>query len=134
MQENELDATELKQQKKISVLVVDDNVDAATTLASFIELYGHEVMVEYDSLRALKLINTALPMVCLLDIGLPKMDGYQLAQHIKANKRMAHSTLIAVTGYGREEDKKAAYLAGFDHHLVKPVDFEMLIKLINEAA
>ncbi len=134
LQENQTDPAELKQQKKISVLVVDDNVDAATTLASFIELYGHEVMVEHDSLKALALIETALPMICVLDIGLPKMDGYELAQRIKANKAMAHATLIAVTGYGREEDKKAAFLAGFDHHLVKPVDFEMLIQRINEAA
>lgn len=134
LQENNTDAVELQQQKKISVLVVDDNVDAATTLASFIELYGHEVMVEHDSLKALELIETALPMICVLDIGLPKMDGYELAQRIKANKAMTDATLIAVTGYGREEDKKAAFLAGFDHHLVKPVDFEMLIQRINEAA
>ncbi|MEZ0210371.1 MAG: ATP-binding protein [Methylophilus sp.] len=134
LRENDMNAVELKQEKKISVLVVDDNIDAATTLASFIELYGHEVLVEHDSLQALKLIESTLPLICVLDIGLPKMDGYELAQRIKANKAMAHATLIAVTGYGREEDKKAAFLAGFDHHLVKPVDFEVLIKLINEAA
>jgi CheY-like chemotaxis protein len=133
LHENNTDIVELKQQKKISVLVVDDNVDAATTLASFIELYGHEVMVEHDSLKALQLIETTLPMVCVLDIGLPKIDGYELAQRIKANKAMSHATLIAVTGYGREDDKKAAFLAGFDHHLVKPVDFEMLIQRIDEA-
>lgn len=132
--DSDSDAVALKQQQKISVLVVDDNVDAATTLAAFIELYGHEVMVEHDSLKALALIETRLPMICVLDIGLPKMDGYQLARRIKANKAMAHATLIAVTGYGREEDKKAALLAGFDHHLVKPVDFELLIQRINEAA
>ena len=134
LQQKDTNAVEVKQQKKISVLVVDDNVDAATTLASFIELYGHEVAVVHDSLKALELIETTLPMVCVLDIGLPKMDGYQLAQRIRASKTMTDATLIAVTGYGREEDKKAAFMAGFDHHLVKPVDFEMLIKRINEVA
>jgi PAS domain S-box-containing protein len=122
------------QAQKLSVLVVDDNVDAATTLATFIELYGHELMVEHDSLKALQLVETALPKVCVLDIGLPKMDGYELAQRIKANPAMRAATLIAVTGYGRAEDKKAAFAAGFDHHLVKPVDFDVLIKLINDVA
>ncbi|MGQ2965851.1 ATP-binding response regulator, partial [Methylophilus sp.] len=122
------------QAQKLTVLVVDDNVDAATTLATFIELYGHELLVEHDSLKALQLIETALPTVCVLDIGLPKMDGYELAQRIKANPAMRAATLIAVTGYGRAEDKKAAFAAGFDHHLVKPVDFEVLIKLINDVA
>ncbi|MEZ0287494.1 MAG: ATP-binding protein [Methylophilus sp.] len=122
------------QHQKLSVLVVDDNVDAATTLAAFIELYGHEVMFEHDSLKALKLIESVLPTVCVLDIGLPKMDGYELAERIKLNPAMAKATLIAVTGYGRAEDKKAAFEAGFDHHLVKPVDFDLLIKLINDVA
>lgn len=131
--ENTPDEVEM-QQKKLSVLVVDDNVDAATTLATFIELYGHDVMVEHDSLKALALIESALPMVCVLDIGLPKMDGYELAKRIKLNPAMANATLIAVTGYGRAEDKKAAFEAGFDHHLVKPVDFDLLIKLINDVA
>ena len=131
--ENTPDEMELGQQK-LPVLVVDDNVDAANTLATFIELYGHEVMVEHDSLKALALIESALPTVCVLDIGLPKMDGYELAKRIKANQAMAHATLIAVTGYGRAEDKKAALQAGFDHHLVKPVDFDVLIQLINDVA
>lgn len=129
--ENNPEPAESQQQKKISILVVDDNVDAATTLASFIELYGHEVLVEHDSLKALELIESALPMVCILDIGLPKMDGYQLAKRIKGNASMAHATLIAVTGYGREDDKRNALESGFDHHLVKPVDFEQLMKLIE---
>lgn len=127
-------AVEFQQQQQASIVVVDDNVDAATTLATFIELYGHEVKVEHDSLKALELIQSISPAICVLDIGLPKMDGYELAQRIRANKATAHATLIAVTGYGREEDKKAAFLAGFDHHLVKPVDFDVLIKLIKEAA
>ncbi|MGP1717368.1 MAG: hybrid sensor histidine kinase/response regulator [Methylophilus sp.] len=131
--ENNTDSVE-QQQQKMSVLVVDDNVDAATTLASFIELYGHEVLVEHDSLKALALIESVLPAVCVLDIGLPKMDGYELARRIKANAAMADATLIAVTGYGREDDKKMALQSGFDYHLVKPVDFEQLMKLINDAA
>jgi PAS domain S-box-containing protein len=131
--ENNADAV-LPQQQTLSVVVVDDNVDAATTLATFIELYGHEVLFEHDSLKALKLIESVQPTVCVLDIGLPKMDGYELAKRIKANKSMSKATLIAVTGYGRAEDKKAAFEAGFDHHLVKPVDFELLIKLIDDVA
>lgn len=121
-------------QQSLSVLVVDDNVDAANSLATLIELYGHEVLTEHDSLKAFELINQTKPRVCILDIGLPKMNGYELAKRIKANPTTAHATLIAVTGYGQESDIKTAFESGFDHHLVKPVDCDRLMQLINEIA
>lgn len=121
-------------QQSLSVLVVDDNVDAANSLATLIELYGHEVLTEHDSLKAFELIKQTKPRVCILDIGLPKMNGYELAKRIKDNPATAHATLIAVTGYGQESDIKTAFESGFDHHLVKPVDCDRLMQLINEVA
>ena len=128
------ESLELDSPNTVSVVVVDDNIDAATSLANLIELYGHEVLIEHDSLKALALVEKELPRICILDIGLPRMNGYELAQHIKANPLMAESTLIAVTGYGQESDIKAAFEAGFDHHLVKPVDCDRLMNLISEVA
>lgn len=122
------------QTDSVCILVVDDNVDAATSLASLIELYGHEVMIEHDSLQALVRIDEKRPMICVLDIGLPKMNGYELAQHIRANPLMANATLIAVTGYGQESDIRQAFQSGFDHHMVKPVDCDALMSVINDAA
>lgn len=132
--ETALEAIQPDTQQPLSVLVVDDNVDAATSLATLIELYGHEVLTEHDSLKALQLINQTTPRVCILDIGLPKMNGYELAKCIKANPATAHATLIAVTGYGQESDIRTAFESGFDHHLVKPVDCDRLMELINEVA
>jgi len=128
------ETTPLDSEQSLSILVVDDNVDAATSLATLIELYGHEVLTEHDSLKALALINQTKPRVCILDIGLPKMNGYELAKCIKANPATAHATLIAVTGYGQESDIKTAFESGFDHHVVKPVDCDRLMELIHEVA
>jgi PAS domain S-box-containing protein len=114
----------------LRVLVVDDNVDAATTLAMLLEASGHEVFIEHESLRALELSRSARPDVCLLDIGLPDMDGNELARRLRAQPQTAHSVLIAVSGYGQEADRRTALDAGFAHHLVKPVDMEALTALL----
>jgi PAS domain S-box-containing protein len=110
----------------LTLLVVDDNVDAATTLAMLLEAAGHEVYIEHESLRALELARSARPDACLLDIGLPDIDGNELARRLRAQPETAHSVLIAVSGYGQESDRKAALEAGFSHHLVKPVDLDAL--------
>jgi len=108
----------------LTLLVVDDNVDAATTLAMLLKASGHEVFIEHESLRAIELARSARPDACLLDIGLPDVDGLELARRLRAQPETAHSVLIAVSGYGQESDRRAAQEAGFDHHLVKPVELD----------
>lgn len=104
------------------VLVVDDNRDAAESVAMLMRLRGHEVEVAYDGERALELASTFLPNVAFLDIGLPGMDGYEVAKRLKSIHGLEKLRLVAVTGYGQEKDKRAAAAAGFDFHVTKPVD------------
>jgi PAS domain S-box-containing protein len=116
----------------LRILVVDDNVDAASMLSMLLEVDGHQVTTEYDSLAALERARVEAPQVCILDIGLPGMDGNELAQRLRALPQMAGAMLIAVTGYGRENDRKQTLAAGFDHHLVKPVDTEKLTAILAD--
>ena len=118
----------------LRVLVVDDNVDAADMLAMYVEALGHEVLVEDSSISALARAAQAAPDVCLLDIGLPDMDGYELAARLRADPATAGALLVAVTGYGQDQDRQRTREAGFDHHFVKPVDTAALAKLLREAA
>jgi PAS domain S-box-containing protein len=115
---------------RLKLLVVDDNVDAATTLAMLLEALGHEVFIEHESLRALELARSARPDACLLDIGLPDIDGIELARRLRAQPETAHSVLIAISGYGQDHDRRNALEAGFAHHLVKPVEIERLAQLL----
>ena len=115
---------------RLTLLVVDDNVDAATMLALLLEGQGHEVFIEHESLRALELARSARPDACLLDIGLPDVDGNELARRLRAQPETAHSVLIAVSGYGQEHDRRSSLAAGFSHHLVKPVAFEELARVL----
>jgi CheY-like chemotaxis protein len=114
------------------LLVVDDNVDAAATLAMLLEACGYEVMVENDSLRALETAQRERPDAALLDIGLPEMDGNELARRLRADPRTRPALLVAITGYGQEQDRRAALEAGFDHHMVKPVDLDKLAAILAE--
>lgn len=107
---------------RLRILVVDDNVDAAQMLALLLETTGHDVLVEHTSANALETARDQTPDVCILDIGLPDIDGYKLAQRLRAHPETASCCLIAITGYGQEQDRKSALAAGFDHHLAKPVD------------
>jgi PAS domain S-box-containing protein len=118
----------------LRLLVVDDNVDAAATLAMLLEACGYEVMVENDSLRALERAWRECPEVALLDIGLPEMDGNELARRLRADPRTRSMLLVAVTGYGQEQDRRAALEAGFDHHMVKPVDLDKLAAILAGVA
>ncbi len=115
------------------VLVVDDNVDAAQMLGMCLEASGHTVMIEHDSQQALQQATTGLPEVCILDIGLPGMDGNELARRLRAQPETSKATLIALTGYGQEQDRQNAMAAGFDHHLVKPVAAPDLLALVAKA-
>ena len=113
-----------------SVLVVDDNVDAAETLQMFLELSGCSARVAHDGAAALDLLERFTPQVALFDIGLPDMNGYELARRVRQLPGGADMLLIAATGWGQEADKQLAFDAGFDHHLTKPIDFDKLRALL----
>ncbi len=115
---------------KVRVLVVDDNVDAAQTLHDLLNEVGHEPAVAHDAVAALELARSFRPEVAVLDIGLPGMDGYELARRLRAQHAGAPLRLIAVTGYGQDADRLRAQEAGSDHHLVKPILLETLISLV----
>ena len=114
---------------KRHVLVVDDNKDAADSLAALLEMDGHEVKAVYTAEAGLEEVNLRKPDLVLLDIGLPRISGYEVVQRIK----VAHPlmSVVALSGYGSTEDKQRAAAAGFDAHLVKPVDFDVLRGLVN---
>jgi PAS domain S-box-containing protein len=114
----------------LRVLLVEDNRDAAEVLGIIIELWGHEVRVALDAAAALDVVGAWTPDVILSDLGLPRMDGYELARRLREQPSLAGAVLIALSGYGRDEDKQAALDAGFDHHLVKPPDLERLADLL----
>ena len=114
----------------LRIMVVDDNEDAALMVAMLLEAIGHEVIVEHSAKAALARSAAARPDVFLLDIGLPEMDGNTLAKHLRAKEETTGAVLIAVTGYGQENDREATRLAGFDHHLVKPLDTAYLLALL----
>jgi len=117
----------------LRVLVVDDNADAAQMLAALLEVQGHAVSVEYDARGALARARSEHPDVLLLDIGLPDMDGYELARRLRAQPENAGATLVALTGYGQNQDRAAARQAGFDHYLVKPADLNEVNDVLAQA-
>jgi CheY-like chemotaxis protein len=106
----------------LRILVVDDNVDAARMLGMFIELLGHEVFVQFHPAAAIECARRVLPHLCLLDIGLPDMDGYTLARQLRLIPGMQTAVMAAVTGYSQPRDKQAAFAAGFNFHFAKPID------------
>jgi len=114
----------------LRVLIVDDNADAAAMLAMVLETYGHRVHVEHGSLAALDHARAAPPDVCILDIGLPEIDGNELARRLRAQPETRNTVLIAVTGYGHDSDRRKSLVAGFDHHLVKPADTAQLAAIL----
>jgi CheY-like chemotaxis protein/nitrogen-specific signal transduction histidine kinase len=114
------------------VLIVDDNVDIAELFTSFLETFGFDVRAAHDGPRALELVETFHPDVAVLDIGLPVMDGYELASRLRERFGEGAPTLIAMTGYGQTEDRETSRLAGFARHLVKPVDAYALVEAIGE--
>jgi len=117
----------------VRVLVVDDNPDAADSLAQLLRLSGYEVQTAGDGTSALRATESFRPEVALLDLGLPGMDGFELARRMRQLGPTKAALLVAVTGYGREEDVREARAAGFDHHLVKPVDLAALRTLLDGA-
>ena len=114
------------------VLVVDDNADAADSLAMLLQVHGDEVRVAYDGEEALFAEQEFKPDVLLLDIGMPKLSGYDVARRVR-EARGPEVLIVAITGWGQEEDRQRARDAGFDHHFTKPVDYAVLLDLIDRA-
>ncbi|MBS0209372.1 MAG: response regulator [Planctomycetes bacterium] len=113
------------------VLVVDDNVASATSLAKVLGLWHHDVQVCHDGFTAIEAARAFRPEVVLADIGLPRMNGYQLAGELRQIPSLEHTLLVAVTGYGQDEDRQRAEAAGFDRHLLKPVNPDELAELLD---
>jgi len=114
------------------ILVVDDNVDTARGLALLLNLLGNDARLAHDGPSAIAIAQTFRPEFVLLDIGLPGMDGYQVASKLREEPCCKDAVIIAVSGYGQEKDRRRSHAAGFDHHLVKPVDFDSLLSLIGQ--
>jgi two-component system, OmpR family, response regulator len=117
----------------LRVLVVDDNVDAAHTLAMLVQLAGHDVRIAYDGPPALTLAQAFQPQVVLLDLNLPAMDGYEVARKLRERPETHEAVLAAVSGWGQLEDRRRSKDAGFDRHFVKPVDPNIITRLLSDA-
>ncbi len=116
------------------VLVVDDNHDAAESLALLLRLGRHEVEIAYSGPEALELVQSFDPEIVLLDLGLPGMDGFEVARRIRNIPRLQNTFIVAVSGYGREEDRRRSQESGFDYHLIKPLESEILNKILLYAS
>ena len=113
------------------ILIADDNQDASDTLGTLLETLGATVRVAHTGRQALEALDDFAPDSALLDIGMPDMDGYEVARRIRANPKHAEVLLIALTGWGQESDQRQAQLAGFDHHIVKPLRLEKLREILS---
>jgi two-component system CheB/CheR fusion protein len=111
--------------------LIDDNVDLTSTMSALLRLSGHEVTVCCDGPSGLEAAAEMQPDIVLIDIGLPGMDGYEVAGRLRQMPHFERTMLVAITGYGQAEDRRRAREAGFDHHLVKPVFFEALQQLLG---
>ena len=115
----------------LRVLIVEDNLDAAESFRMLLELFGHDVRVVHDGWNAMRVLDEFVPDIAFMDLGLPGMDGFELAERFRADRRADRTVIVALTGYGRDEDKARARNAGFDHHMTKPIDLAALSSLIN---
>jgi len=120
--------------ERLRILVVDDNLDAAHTLNLFLRAAGHDVEIAYNAADAIEIAKVFSPQACLLDIGLPDIDGNELARRLRRLPQTSNAVLIAATGYGRVQDRDAAAQAGFDHYLVKPINTVQLNDMLAQAA
>lgn len=118
--------------QRMRIVVVDDNADAAETLAILLQLAKHEVHIAYDGPSGVALVTEVKPDAVFLDIGLPRLDGYQVARELRKIPELARTALIALSGYGQEEDRRRAREAGFDHHMIKPVNADEFFRVLSE--
>lgn len=128
--EMKIETPQTPDQVPLRILVVDDNMDSAMTMRMALALKGHQVEAAHDGPAAIQVAEDQKPDVILMDIGLPGLNGYQVAERLRASPDLKKITLVAMTGYGQEDDRKRSKQAGFDHHMVKPVDHEHLHQLI----
>jgi CheY-like chemotaxis protein len=112
------------------VLVVDDNLDAAQSLAMLLKAGGHDVRTAHDGPATLEAALAYRPNVVLLDIGMPGMNGFDVAKRLRQEPALGNVVLVAMTGYGQDADRQRSQEAGFDHHLVKPALFEQVQKIL----
>jgi CheY-like chemotaxis protein len=129
----EADARSDQPVRGLRILVVDDNRDNVMTLAFLLESAGHEVRTAYDGGAALEAVAGWRPQIALLDIGLPGVDGYELAHRLREDWNLRDVLIVAMTGYGQDEDRQRAWQSGFNAHLVKPIDLEQLRTLLDHA-
>jgi CheY-like chemotaxis protein len=122
----------MNRQTRTRIVVIDDNKNQAQSLKKLLEAIGHDVRVAYDGSAAMKLLANFVPDFALVDIGLPKISGYELAQWMREQSQFRNVILIAQTGWGREQDRNHARDAGFDHHLVKPIDHQRLLQILEQ--
>lgn len=120
-----------KESRTLRILVVDDNRDSSDSLAMLLRLVGHDVRTAHDGRQALVVAATYRPDLVLLDIGLPGMDGFTVARQMRSQQELAKVVLVALTGYGSDEDRRQSQAAGFDHHMVKPIHFDALQELLT---
>lgn len=116
----------------LKIIVADDNDDAASTLSIILKYNGYDAHAVAEPHSALALAKELVPQVMLIDIEMPGMNGYELAQAVREDPRMERSMLVAITGYGGDHHRSKAMEAGFDHHLLKPVDTEEIVSLIEK--
>jgi CheY-like chemotaxis protein len=116
------------------ILIADDNIDGAESLRLNLEVHGHDARAAFDGAAALSLAAEFRPEVMVLDLGMPKLDGYQVCRRVRELAWGDDVTIIALTGWGQEQDRRRTLEAGFDHHLVKPVDPAFLVRLIDEVS
>jgi CheY-like chemotaxis protein len=119
---------------RFRILVVDDHHDAGDSLATLLRLLGHQVRVAYDGASGMEMARVFRPQVALLDIGMPGMDGIELGTRLRQEPEFEQLLMIALTGFGRDEDRQRSSDAGFNAHLVKPVDVAMLNSLLAQHA
>jgi len=112
------------------ILVVDDNTDGADTLSLLLRLVGHEVHTRYSGRDALRAAEELRPEVVIMDLAMPDLDGYETCQRLRRQAAGTHLTIIALSGYDQEEDRRQSLAAGFDAHLVKPVDLGVLKQML----
>jgi CheY-like chemotaxis protein len=113
------------------ILIIEDNRDQANSLGLLLEMWEYDVRVAYDGLEGVKAAQEWHPDMVLCDIGLPGLDGYGVATEVRHNPATAHACLVAITGYGTDQDRERARQAGFDYHLTKPADPVTLLQLVG---
>lgn len=120
------------QPKKLNILIADDNIDAAEIFSMLLQVSGHDTTIAYNGHAAVEVARKLRPDVAFLDIGMPGMNGYEVAKAIRSNPELANVRLVALTGWGSEQDRSMSKQAGFDRHLIKPVDIHVVEKVLSE--